>query len=405
MNPHRFSEGVDGSVKPCKWLVFFLCMPLLSGCWDRIEINDLALITATAIDKAADGSVAVSVQVFSPLALNASNQSGGSSSSTPITIVRQAKGVNIADAVSKIQSKLSRRLFFGHCKIYIFGEQIAKEGIADLTDFFSRHPEPRNRALIFVSKGEAIKVLQLIPPMERYSSEVLREMTKQHISVTVTLIQLQQMLRGKANTALLPLIDILPPVQEGKKSDTIPYLVGSALFEQGKMIGTITERGTRGIMWLRNEMKMSAVTVKARNVKGFITLNPIRERTKLEPEIRNGKWTMKVHIKTGGDVIENGTRLNLANPKWIKLLEDALREDIKTRIKMTLEQVQKQMKVDVLGFAEEFARKYPKEFKEEEERWKEVFSKIEVDIHVDASIKRTGLSASPSGIAETKVKE
>lgn len=391
-------------MKTSKWLILFICMPLLSGCWDRIEINDLALITAAAIDKDKDGGIRLSVQVFSPLSMNSGTQSGGSTSSSPVTIVRTAKGVNISDAVSKVQSKLSRRIFFGHCKVYIFGEKLAKEGIADLTDFFSRHPDPRNRALMFVSKDEAIKVLQLVPPMERYSSEVLRELTKQHVGLTVSLIELQQMLRGKVNTAALPLIAILPPAQGDKKSDTIPYLVGTAVFEQGKMVGTLTERATRGIMWIRDEIKMTAVTVKIKNMKGFITLNPIREKTQLEPDIRNGKWTMKINIKTEGDVIENGTRLNLGNPKWLHLLDEALREDIKTRVKLSLKQVQKEMKVDVLGFAEQFARKYPNEFKREQHRWKEVFPTIEADIHVDANIIRTGLSTSPSGIAETKVK-
>ena len=39
-------------------------------------------------------------------------------------------------------------------------------------DFLLRHPEPRGRAYLYVSEGEAKEILELVPNIERYSAEV-----------------------------------------------------------------------------------------------------------------------------------------------------------------------------------------------------------------------------------------
>lgn len=384
-------------------LLVFCCLTL-SGCWDRIEINDLAIVSGAAIDLGnKKNEITLSVQILSPRALSGSQ--GGSSYSTKMAIVRSAQGINIADAMSKLQKKLSRKIFLGHCKVYIFGERLAKAGISDMTDFISRHPETRNRAQIYVSKGDASSILQVIPPLERYSSEVLRELAKQNVGESVTLVDLRQMMQGQVHTCLLPMVAILPPQGQVKKEETIPYLVGTAVFDQGKMVGSLSGRITRGVMWLRDEIQRSTVTVKLKNAKGFITVSPIREHSRLEPRIENGKWIMKVQVVSEGDIVENGTNLNLSDPKWVAEIEEALRKDIETRIQLALDTLQKRMKVDIIEFGPTFYQKYPQQFNQVKDRWQEQFAEIEVALEVNTIVRRAGLAAGPAGIPQSNVKE
>lgn len=390
-----------------RWIIPIVSFVLLTGCWDRIEVNDIAIITALAIDKEKDDSISLSVQVFSPLAMSGGTQGGGGATqrNVPLTIVRAGKGVSLADALTQVQAKLPRRVFFGHCKVYIFGEKMAKDGIIELMDFFARHPEPRNRALFFVSKGDAVNILQLIPPMERFSAEVLFEYAKQEVSFSVTMTELQQMIRSKGKAAALPFISILPPQKGDQTFNTIPYLIGTAVFENGKMVGSLTERETRGLLWLRNDITYTSVTVRAKEIQGYITLNPTRTRTQLEPIIKDGKWKMNVKVRAEGNVVENGTPLNLGNPQWMERLQQAMATDIKARIQESLKPIQKGFKTDIIGFAEEFERKYPDEFARKQRQWKEVFPTIEVAIQVDSVIRRPGMITSPAGVVEQKVKE
>ncbi|KZE45021.1 spore gernimation protein GerC [Brevibacillus parabrevis] len=386
-------------------LLTLLTMSLLflGGCWDRTEINDLAIITGAAIDAADDKQIELSVQVFIPRALNAGR--GSTTSGGNLTLVKSAKGASIADAIAALQTKIPRKIFWGHCEVFIFGEDMAKRGISEEMDFLVRHPQPRERAYMFVSKGRAAKTLELRPELERYSSEVIREMSDMHIGMLITIIQLKEMLRGKSNAAALPLIDVMPPQNEAKELETAPYIMGTAVFRKGKMVGEINEKATRGVMWIRGEVERYTVTVKLKNVQGTVSLNPIRSDIKFIPSIRNGQWQMTIKAKTEGDVVQNGTNLDMGNPEMIKLVEKAFQQDIEDRIELALKQVQHEMKADIFDFATDFYREYPQEWKAAKNNWDEIFPNVKVTTDIHAYVRRPGLVTLPGGIPEEEVRE
>ena len=59
-------------------LLFFYCVSILflSGCWDRVEVNDLAIVTAAAIDKRDDNQIELSIQIFIPKSLSSGGGQG-----------------------------------------------------------------------------------------------------------------------------------------------------------------------------------------------------------------------------------------------------------------------------------------------------------------------------------------
>jgi len=391
-----------------RMLCIFGSILLLSGCWDRVEINDLAIVTAAAIDIKDDDQIELSLQVFIPKALSVGGGQGGSGQGGgggATTLVRSQRGSNISDALSKLQSKIPRKVFWGQCKVFIFGEKLAKQGIQEQMDFLLRHPQPRERAYLYVSKGNPKAALESIPPLERYSGEVIRELSDLHIGMQVTIQDVQEGLIGVAQAGALPLIKILPPAKGEEKLQGIPYIVGTAVFKKDKMVGTMSEKATRGILWLRNEMEAYTVSVKPEGVKGDVSLNPVSARVKLIPQIRNDKWKMLVNINTEGAVIQNGTNLALTSPKSLQTVEKAYQEDIQKRIELAIQQAQHEMKADIVKFGKEFYRKYPKEWKEVEDRWAEVFSEMEVEVNVEAHIRRQGYINKPGGLPEKEVKK
>ena len=143
---------------------------LMGGCWDKKEVNDLAIITAAAIDKSDDGRVELSVEIFIPKTMGGAQGGGGGGGGQQMTMVTSSKGTDLADALSKLQADTPRKLFWGSCRVFIFGEDLAKEGIQENLDFLLRHPEPRERAFAFVSEGKARKIIELKTILERYSS-------------------------------------------------------------------------------------------------------------------------------------------------------------------------------------------------------------------------------------------
>ncbi|WP_310832137.1 Ger(x)C family spore germination protein [Paenibacillus pedocola] len=389
------------SIKSC---ILLSLLVFLEGCWDRTELNDLALVTAMSFDKGEHNEIITTVQIVIPQNQGSGGSSGGVSGGAPHkTTIRSGAGVNISDSLSKLQQKTPRKLFWGQCKIFIFSEDIAKTGIRDEFDFLARHPQPRERANIFVSKGKAAQTLELFPPIENSSSEVLQKLTDFKIGYKVTLQELSKMLKGEAGAAAIPIVLILPKAESAEPFQTIPYVMGTALFKKDKMISQISGKTTHGVKWILNEVDEFTVTFKVAGNEGLVSLKPVKAKVKLLPQIVDGKWKMKIQVKATGSIIQNGTAMDSTNPALLKKMETAFEQDIKVRIEQALIEVQHKNKTDILGFAEAFHRKFPQQWEKNKERWDELFPGVEVSIDVAASILRSGLINAPGGIPEDEV--
>jgi spore germination protein KC len=386
---------------------FCLYALLLTGCWDRTEVNDLAIITAAGIEKNDDKTIELSVQVFVPRSqggVQQMNGGGGGASSVGQTFVRSAQGTTIADAMSNLQEKFSRRIFWGHSEVFIVGQKLAKDGIRGSMDFMMRHPQVREGAYVLVSKEDPKLVLRLSPSLERSSSEVLREMAKSKIVLKVTLKDLMQRMQGESEAVGLPWVEALPAGSGRTKNQNDPYLVGTAVFKKDKMVGHIDDKSTRGVLWLRDEINTAVITVTPKEAKGLISMKLLRAHTVLIPKIENGKWSVTVKVDTEDDVIQNGTTMDIRNLKYIKALEHDLEANVETRAQEALDQVQKKMRADIFDFARAFNRKYPKVWHQEKDRWDEIFPEVEVNFEVKANIRRPGKSFGPAGVPEEEVK-
>jgi len=391
-------------IKMLTILLLFLSSLLLTGCWDRREVNDTALVLGTAIDTEKGKQIKLTVQVLIPQTASSQQQGGGGSGPSSQVLIRSAIGENMADAMSKLQVELPRKIFWGHCKTYMIGEKLARKGdLHEQIDFLLRHPEPRERALLFVSKGEAADILEFRPTLELYVGEGLRKLSVMHIFASVTIKDFEQMLTGDAGGALLPVIKIVQ-VKNGNKEETVPSITGTAIFKKDKMVGQIDLKVTRGLLWLRNEVEATAVTVKPKKGES-ISLDPIRETTKLIPTIKNGKWGILAKITSEGTIVQNGSNLDVMSPQITKRVEKDVEKDIKERINQSLKQVKKGMDVDVFGFADAFHRKYPKEWAKVKDHWDTVLPDVYVKVDIKTRVRRPGLSTTPAGLKEKEVEK
>ncbi|WP_054637410.1 hypothetical protein [Thalassobacillus sp. C254] len=110
-------------------MTFLLLLAFLqTGCWDRLEVNDMALILATGINVVENGNVEVSAEISLPSPQGSTELMGGDQGGGIGTYIESATGETVADAVSKMQQKVSRELFWGQSDIIVIGEELAKQG-------------------------------------------------------------------------------------------------------------------------------------------------------------------------------------------------------------------------------------------------------------------------------------
>lgn len=136
---------------------------VLSGCWDRHELNDLAITVGMGFDKSGDEYL-VTAQIVNP---NEVASKKGAGYSTPITTL-SARGISTLEAARKLTTSAPRKLFASHLRIIVIGEELAREGVAKVLDGITRDHEIRSDFYIIVARGTtAAKVLQVLTPIER----------------------------------------------------------------------------------------------------------------------------------------------------------------------------------------------------------------------------------------------
>ncbi len=81
-----------------------------------------------------------------------------------------AVGFTIDDAVNALQQRVSPPLFFGHLRIIVVSEAVARLGMQNLNDYFRRNPEVRRLNWMFICKQEASDIMFASPQLERVPS-------------------------------------------------------------------------------------------------------------------------------------------------------------------------------------------------------------------------------------------
>jgi len=368
-----------------------LAMLILTGCWDSIEVNDLAIITATGLDLTEDQQLELSVKIYliSPSDVDQSgSMSESGNNGNGKSVIRSVRGKSIAQAASKLQQILTRQVFWGQAEVFIFGAELAKHGLNDVMDYLTRQPTIRERANVFISETTAKEVLELNPPIERSVADALREMARLQTGLDTTVLDLAQMMSGRSRAAIIPTVEIL---SEDDDQEPFPQISGLAIIKNGAMIDQVDEVNTTGIMWLRNKIKQTALTLEPAPDQ-HVSVQLLRGHSELIPSIVNDRWEITARIETLAEIIENTTDRDYSIPDHIAQLKTDLADHVNQHIIHTLELAQQTWKVDIYQFADVFYRAYPKVWARSKDRWEEIFPEVEVKLETNIIVRRPGMT-------------
>lgn len=140
-------------------LIVFLLFT--TGCWNRRELNELAIALAIGIDSTKDGQFLLTAQVVNPGELATGNSGGGTGTSP--TVIYQAKGKTVFEAFRKMTKESPRKIYPSHLRILVIGESLAKKGIGKPLDLLTRDWELRSDFYIVVAKGMRAEEILKVP--------------------------------------------------------------------------------------------------------------------------------------------------------------------------------------------------------------------------------------------------
>jgi spore germination protein KC len=371
--------------------IWGMTLILLTGCWNRVEINDIAIVTAIGLDLVEDDQLRLTLQVAVPSKLVTGGTGGSSGKST---IVISETGASVSEAYRNIQGKLSRRIFFSQSRVLLIGEDLAKKGVFHIVDFHTRYAEPRINSFIMFTKGKASKIINSMPKFESVSAEEMRELAKMSVGLKIYVRDFLNMLLTDGIEPFASQFTLKPLEVSTKKSGETQAVNGIAVFKGDKLVGWMDEVETRGLLWLRNEIKTGIITIKVPEEKGGgnISMEIVRGETNIVPIFKQGELKLDVDVVTELSVIENDSKLNLFETKVIEEIQTYAEEKISKRIEMIVEKAQKEYGSDIFGFGQSVYKKYPKQWNTHyKKNWENEFAQTKITIHSKAFVRRIGL--------------
>ncbi|MCR8643528.1 Ger(x)C family spore germination C-terminal domain-containing protein [Paenibacillus sp. N1-5-1-14] len=215
------------------------------------------------------------------------------------------------------------------------------------------------------------------------------------------------MLVSDSASGLLPYIQVInadKSSQNQNQNQLIPFLAGAAIFNDAKLIGTLDNEETEGVLWLRNELRKTVTSISAPDGSGYITAKMRQGNTKLKPVIENGKWKVIATLDYDYDILQNSTHsLNMIKSEVTSMVERKIEQQIRKHIRLSLDLIQNKYKSDILSFGDMFHRKYPKEWREVKADWKDKFSQVDVDLKIKIHIREPGKRTTPAGVPDDEV--
>ncbi|OIK08427.1 spore gernimation protein GerC [Bacillus sp. MUM 116] len=380
-------------------IMIFSSFILLTGCWNRRELNELSILLGLGIDKENEQYI-LTAQVVNPSEI-ASKQGG--SGKSPV-VVYQSRGETLFEAIRRITTVAPRKLYFAHLRILVFGEELAREGIGEMLDFLLRNSEVRNDFYITVSKKvKAEDVLRILTPLEKIPANSLfasLETSANAWSPTegVTLDKLTSTIVSEGINPLLTGIEIKGNVKTGQMNKnleqanpkTILQYKGMAVFKQDKLIGWMSEREGRAVHYALGKVKNSVGYVKCPQ-GGKVVIEVFGSKSKLNTEMTKGepKGSIKVNVK--GNIAEvECPGLDLTNPKSISFLEKEAEKSLTEIIKKAIKHAQKDYRADIFGFGEALSRSAPNDWEKYKKDWNQKFSQMPFKVKVNMHIRQTG---------------
>ncbi|MED1472598.1 Ger(x)C family spore germination protein [Bacillus salipaludis] len=374
-----------------KWLIL-LCPLLLTGCWSQLELNERAFVAGIYIDKASNEKMEVSLSFTLPNRLVPGDLGGAGTSGKPYTIL-SATGKSFTEAYKKIQASITRNISWGHTRIIIISEEMARDGIKDILEFVIREPSLNINQPLLIAPGKAKDIEKLTPIFERFPSTIPISFTQRKVTVDTTSKDFLEAYGGDMIVGLLSK-KIIKMLSEGGKEGLFVSPGEMALFHHYKMVGKLDTKVGRGAFWLRNLIKDAEVTINSPTDQHLISLLVMNAHSKIRPS-RNEPLTFNVDINAEGNISESHSNMNLFNEKQLAQLERTAEKQIRNRIKATLKASQ-EAKADVFQFSEYLSWYKPKIWKTVKKDWPEVYhEKVKLNVHLNLKIKRSGAENDP----------
>lgn len=380
-------------MKRIKFLI--LLLPLLSGCYNYRELNELGITTAVSIDYK-DNNFYVIAEVINPI----KQQDASSSNNSPFVNYNSSSS-SLQDAFRKVVLESPRQLYAAQLEIIVLSEEVVNNHLEEVLEYFARDPESRTEIKIIVAKTEdstkAITLQTLLTSLS--SSNIINSLDLQSkvlgMSYPVTLNELLNMYIDPYLEVVLPSMTLYGNYEIGDEKENIttssPKAIvkidGSTITKDNKILGYLDLEESKILNLINGKLKETII--KMNYYDGYIIFEPNRIKVSRELDIKNN--IIKINISGYSKTKEIQSNIDLKDPKEVEKLNKALNMELEKKITDTFNSIREKYGTDVFGFQELYYRTNYKYFKENCTNWYEnIYPKIKLEVKANVKLYEKG---------------
>ena len=380
-------------MKRIKFLI--LLLPLLSGCYNYRELNELGITTAVSIDYK-DNNFYVIAEVINPI----KQQDASSSNNSPFVNYNSSSS-SLQDAFRKVVLESPRQLYAAQLEIIVLSEEVVNNHLEEVLEYFARDPESRTEIKIIVAKTEdstkAITLQSLLTSLS--SSNIINSLDLQSkvlgMSYPVTLNELLNMYIDPYLEVVLPSMTLYGNYEIGDEKENIttssPKAIvkidGSTITKDNKILGYLDLEESKILNLINGKLKETII--KMNYYDGYIIFEPNRIKVSRELDIKNN--IIKINISGYSKTKEIQSNIDLKDPKEVEKLNKALNMELEKKITDTFNSIREKYGTDVFGFQELYYRTNYKYFKENCTNWYEnIYPKIKLEVKANVRLYEKG---------------
>lgn len=317
-----------------KYILALIIMVLVFNGFNNLrEITDLAIVKVIGLDLTEDGNYRATALVLDTTKEDSND-----------TIMYEATGPSVQDAVRNIVDKSPKKLYLAHMETLIICENMAKEKLKNTMDFFIRDNEGSNNFFLLIAKDCKAK-------------EAIEVVSKEKISMKELLLSsVKYKGNGNTNTLNDNIKDILRPqkdicVNVCSIEDEKICIEDMAYFKGWNMKGFFDEDESVVYNFLENNIENAIITVGAD--EDLIVAEIVESSSKIS--YSNGK--IKVKLCTDLNISETGGNVKIITKEDNENVARIVENEIKTRVDNFITKCKNEYDVDVIGFGNLLYRK------------------------------------------------
>ncbi len=380
-------------MKKIKYII--LLLPLLSGCYNYRELNELGITTAVSIDYKDNNFILIS-EVINPI----KQQDVSASNNSPFVNFTSV-APSIQEAFRNTVLESPRQLYLSQLEIILVSEEIINNHLEEFLEFFSREPETRTEIKVIIAKtDESTKGITIQSLLTNFSSSnILESLEVQNkllgLTQEVTINELLNMYLDPNLEIVLPSMILYGSSDIGDEKENITTSIPKTMvkvgttsaIKDGKILGYLSEEESKTVNLINGNLTKTILKIPYED--GYVVFEPNRIKTKQKLNIKDNKIT--IEISGFSKIKEFHTNKNIKNMKTVEELNKYFNKEIENMIKDNFNKIREKYNTDMFGFQELYYRTDHKYFKRYCSNWYETtFPNIELEVKSNIKLYEKG---------------